>query len=119
MTETFTTGKAYVIYSRTTPSILNSRLKFASGSSDWGVLTYNEISERDNYINVDVLRDSDDSVLISGLIGIPTGRGFEKAIDLSRYAVIGSNNIKLQFNFYILDQCPILRNVSLIPHQKW
>ena len=57
MVEINTTGKAYVIYSRTTPSILNSLLKFPSGiNSEWGMATWIEISERDNYVTVDVLK---------------------------------------------------------------
>ena len=119
MVETSFETKIYVVETWTTDSILNSLLKFPSGSSVWGKLSYIEISEGENYIDVNILKDSDNSVLISGLRGVSTGLRNEKAIDLSQYSIVGSNDIKIRFNFNMINKTPILREISLSPKQAW
>ena len=119
MPETESISSLYVVESSTTPSILNSLLKFPSGDTTWGLLTWIEISEEPNYISIDILKNSDNSVLVEGLKGIETGVPNIKAIDLSKYSEIGSNDIKIRFNRNIINKTPILRKVTVLPKQKW
>ena len=98
----------------TTPSISNSLLRFPTGvDTRWGVLSWDEYSDGENYISVDVLKDSDSLLLAENLRWRPDG------VDLSIYPNIASNDIKLIFKLHIVDKTPIFRNVRLKPKAEW
>lgn len=107
------TGKIFIQRNATTPSIIN-RPRFVSGTnSDWGILKWDEIVEGDNYVRVDILKDSDNTLLAEDLKWKVDG------IDLITYPNVASNNIKLRFKLFILDKTPIIRNVQLRHKSDW
>lgn len=106
-------GKVYVRRDATTPTITN-RPRFVTGtSSNWGILSWDEESVGDNYVEVDILKASDESLLVGGLRHRAGGH------NLLEYPNVASNDIKLRFKFNVLDKTPIVRNVVLDMASSW
>ena len=71
------------------------------------------ITEEENNIRIDILKNSDDSLLAEDLKWRPDG------VDLTTYPNIASNDIKIRVKFNVLNKSPIIRNIILKPKTSW
>lgn len=86
----------------------NSLGGFASGSEDWGVLSWEQsLPDSDAEVKVDILKASDDSLLVSDLTWLSGG------IHLENYSSVGTNDIKLRFKLWWVEKSPEVSNVNL------
>jgi len=80
----------------------------------WGVLTWDqELPDENADVKVDILKASDDSVLVSDLSWTESG------IDLSIYDNVKNEDIKLRFKLFKLDNSPIVKNIQLKAKDLW
>jgi len=97
------------------PTLYNNLGKF-SGGSDWGVLSWTQTFPGDTkgYVKVDILKASDDSVLVSDL------NWEEEGIDLSQYSAISSTeDIKLKFKLWKKTESPIITKIGIRFKESW
>jgi hypothetical protein len=104
-----------VIGTWTSQTLINSLFNFPVGNYDWswGTLSWDEEVGEDSYVRVDILKASDDSVLVSDISRKPGG------VDLSVYSAIGTNNIKIKFKLYSKGNKCVVSNIKLKTKQSW
>ena len=102
-----TSGDILTFGSWTSETLTNSLCLFPSGAdTSWGTLTWEQILPDANAsVKVDILKASDNSVLKADLTWVDGG------IDISTYA--GTNDIKLKFKLYWIENSPIVKNIYL------
>ena len=99
-----------------TPTLYNNLGKFTSGTRAWGTLSWTQTFPGDSkgYAKVDILKASDESVLVSDLTWNSEG------IDLSEYsAIVETQDIKLKFKLWKKTESPIITKIGIRFKQEW
>lgn len=93
----------------TTEVLLNSLVFPASNQNGyWGALQWSEDGgDDDSSVTIDILRASDDAVLVSGLTHQLSGH------DLSVLSAVRSEDIKIRFNLTAKAKSPVVDNIEL------